>query len=129
MSCRSQDKDLFRSSRVDAGGSILRYFDHLIRSCQHIRRNRQIGLLRGFEIDHELKLLRLFHRQIARFSAFQDLVPVDRRAPMKMAPDDVSPSLQICTLLQQWLGIRSLWRLAHRMLWPLGLLDGFSACL
>ena len=36
-------------------------FDHLVRSCQHIRRNRQADLLRCFQIDDELEFLRLLH--------------------------------------------------------------------
>src|SRR5262245_31419417 len=40
-------------------------------------RNRQADLLGGFEIDYELKLRRLLHRQIGRFRAFQNLVHVD----------------------------------------------------
>jgi hypothetical protein len=35
--------------------------DYLIRSCQHIRRNRQADLLCRFQINDELKLLRLLH--------------------------------------------------------------------
>ena len=39
-------------------------FDHLIRSHQHVRRNRQADLLRCLEIDDQLKLHRLLHRKI-----------------------------------------------------------------
>jgi hypothetical protein len=35
--------------------------DHPIRSCQHIRRNRQADLLRSLEIDHQLELLWLLY--------------------------------------------------------------------
>ena len=31
--------------------------DHLIRPRQHIRRDRQADLLRGFQVDHELDLV------------------------------------------------------------------------
>ena len=39
-----------------------------------IRRNRQTDLLRGFEIDHQLELRRLLHRQIGRLGSLQDSV-------------------------------------------------------
>jgi hypothetical protein len=48
----------------------------LIRPRQHIRRNRQPDLLGSLEIDHELELLRLLHREIGRLASFQDLVPI-----------------------------------------------------
>jgi hypothetical protein len=35
--------------------------DHLIRSGQHVGRNREADLLGGFQIDDELKLRRLFY--------------------------------------------------------------------
>src|SRR5215470_919729 len=53
-----------------------RILDHLIRSRQHVRRNRQTDLLRGFEIDDQLKLRRLLYREISRLSAFENLVHV-----------------------------------------------------
>ena len=46
-----------------------------------LRRNRQADLLRGFEVDDELELDRLFHRQICWRRAFQNLVHVGRGAP------------------------------------------------
>jgi hypothetical protein len=39
-----------------------RLFDHLIRTRQHVRRNRQADLLRRLEINHQLELSRLFDR-------------------------------------------------------------------
>ena len=48
--------------------------DHLIRPRQHIRRDRQADLLRGFQVDHELDLRRLLNRQISRLGTFKDLV-------------------------------------------------------
>ena len=41
---------------------------------QHIRRNRQADLLGRFEIDDQLKLLWLFHRQIGRLGDLQDFI-------------------------------------------------------
>ena len=40
--------------------------DHLIRSRQHVRRNRQADLLGGFQIDDELKLRRLLESATRR---------------------------------------------------------------
>jgi hypothetical protein len=39
-------------------------FDHLIRSHQHIRRNRQADLLGGFEVYYQLKLRGLLDGKI-----------------------------------------------------------------
>ena len=43
----------------------LRLLDHLVRSYQHIRRNRQADLLRCFQVDDELELLRLLHGEVS----------------------------------------------------------------
>src|SRR5215813_5495116 len=51
--------------------------DNFVRSHQHIRWNRQADLLGRFQVDDELKLRRLFHRQISRLCAFQNLVHID----------------------------------------------------
>jgi len=48
--------------------------DHFVRSRQHIRRDRETDLLRGLEIDDELKLRRLLHGQIGWLGTFQNLV-------------------------------------------------------
>jgi hypothetical protein len=46
-------------SPLDTPRSPLFSFDYLIRSYEHIRRNRQTDLLGGFQVDHQLKLHRL----------------------------------------------------------------------
>ena len=51
-------------------------FDHSIRPCQDIRRNRQADLFSGFEIDNELELLRLLDGEVGRLGAFENLVHV-----------------------------------------------------
>ena len=43
-----------------------RILDHLIRPIQHRLRNRDTDLLGGFEINHQLELSRLLHRQVGR---------------------------------------------------------------
>ena len=66
-----------RGSVLVTQSSELRFLlNQPIRSGQHIRWNRETDLLCGFEIDHQLKLRRLLHRQVRRLSAFQDLVHI-----------------------------------------------------
>ena len=45
-------------------------FDHLIRPRQHVRWNRQADLLGRFQIDDELELRRLLHREIGGLGTF-----------------------------------------------------------
>jgi hypothetical protein len=47
--------------------------NHLIRSSQHIRRNRHADLLGGLQIDDELELDRLLHGQVGGLRPFEDL--------------------------------------------------------
>jgi hypothetical protein len=47
--------------------SCLFSLDHSIRSRQHIWRNDKADLFGGFEIDDQLKLGRLFDRQVGGF--------------------------------------------------------------
>ena len=58
--------------------------DHSVRSRQHIWRDRQADLLGGFEIDDELKLLRLLDGKVSGLGAFEDLVHVSCRAPVQV---------------------------------------------
>jgi len=51
--------------------------DDSIRSHQHIRWDRQADLFGSFEIHDQLELGWLLHRQVSRFSTFQNLVDVD----------------------------------------------------
>ena len=44
--------------------------DHPVRPYRHIRRNRHADLLRGFQINHELKVCRLLHREIDGLGTF-----------------------------------------------------------
>ena len=48
--------------------------DHPVRPRQHIGRNRQTDLLRGFQIDRQLELRRLLDWQVGWFRAFENLV-------------------------------------------------------
>src|SRR5262249_12013904 len=50
--------------------------DHLIRSVQHRLRNRQADLLGCFEIDNEIELLWLLHREVGGLGSFQNLIYV-----------------------------------------------------
>ncbi len=47
-----------------------------VRSCQHVRWNRQAKCLRGLQIDHELELRRLLHWQLGRLGTFKNSVDV-----------------------------------------------------
>src|SRR6476620_11121849 len=47
----------------------LRLSDHFIRPRQHVGWNRHADLLRGLEVDDELKLCRLLHRQVGWFGS------------------------------------------------------------
>jgi hypothetical protein len=58
--------------------------DHLVRSRQHVLRNRQTDLLRGFDVNDELELGRLLDREITRFCAFEDFIDVDGGAPLQV---------------------------------------------
>src|SRR5262245_36254689 len=54
--------------------------NHLVRSRQHVRRNREADLFSGFKINHKLKLHRLLYREVSRFGTFQNFVYVDGSA-------------------------------------------------
>src|SRR5713101_3294179 len=51
--------------------------NHLIRTHQQRRRDRQPECLRGLQIDDEVELCRLLHGQVCRLGALQDSVNVD----------------------------------------------------
>src|ERR1700751_5234889 len=51
-------------------------FDHLVGDGQHARRNGQTKRPGGLEVDDELELGRLLHRQIGRLGTFQYFVHV-----------------------------------------------------
>src|SRR6266508_1406724 len=55
-----------------------------IRPLEHADRNCQTNLFCRLKVDHELKLRCLLYRQISRFGTFQDLVHVNRRAPIEV---------------------------------------------
>src|SRR5262245_21619263 len=55
--------------------------DHLIRSGQQRRRDREPHGLRRLEVDDEPELRRLLHGKIAGLRALEDLVDVARGAP------------------------------------------------
>jgi hypothetical protein len=72
--------------------SILALLNHLIRPCQHVRRYRQADLFGGFQIDDQLELFRLLHRQISWLVPFKILssygtsfADLERRAAVYVA--------------------------------------------
>src|SRR4029434_8103524 len=58
--------------------------NHLIRPRQHVGWNRQSDLLRGLEVDDQLKFLGLLHREIGRLASLQDFVHVSGDAPIQV---------------------------------------------
>src|SRR6266404_1583081 len=64
--------------------SCLFSLDHLIRSHQHVRRDRQADLLGGFQVDHQLELRRLLDGKIGGLRAFQNLVYIRSSAPVQV---------------------------------------------
>src|SRR5262249_362047 len=73
--------------------------NHSVRTKEHRFRNRQSDLFRRFEIDDELELSRLLHREIGWFGAFQNLVNVSGSAAVQVgetrAVAHKAPSLHI----------------------------------
>src|SRR5262245_36776215 len=73
--------------------------NHSVRTKEHRFRNRQSDLFRRFEIDDELELSRLLHREISWFGAFQNLVNVGGSASVQVgearAVAHKAPSLYI----------------------------------
>jgi hypothetical protein len=64
----SQAKDFIQLLAAQLG--FLPSLDHSIRSIQHRLRNRETDLLRCFQIDHQLELLRLLHGKVGGLGAF-----------------------------------------------------------
>ena len=63
-------------SRPTFRGLEIRSFDHLVRPHQERLRDRQADGLGCFEVNDEVKLRGLFHREISRLRAFENLVDV-----------------------------------------------------
>ena len=55
--------------------------DHLVRPRQHVRRNRQADLLGSLQVDDQLELRGLLHREIGGLGAFEDFINEGCRAP------------------------------------------------
>jgi hypothetical protein len=49
--------------------SLKNLFDHLVGSCQYVRRYCQADLLGGFEINHQLEFCRLLNRKFGGLGA------------------------------------------------------------
>ena len=55
----------------------LKSLNHLIRTVQHVRRNRQTDFFGCIEIDDELELCWLLDGYVSRLSPFENLVHLD----------------------------------------------------
>src|SRR5262249_803769 len=53
---------------------LARLLDHLVRLKQHQRRDREPEGLGCLQVDHQLRLHRLLHRQVGRLRPLEDLV-------------------------------------------------------
>src|SRR5439155_27187693 len=71
-------------SRLTPNASPSWSLNYFIRPVQYRLRNRQPDLLGGLEVDDQLELCRLLHRQIGGLSAFQNLVHIRSRAPVQV---------------------------------------------
>src|SRR6266511_983940 len=60
---------------------LLSSLDHLIRSRQHVRLNRQADLLRRFQVDDQFELRGLLDRQIGWLRTLEDFVHVCSSSP------------------------------------------------
>src|SRR5688500_8324726 len=56
-----------------------------VSSLEHVDRNSQTNLFCRLEVDDELELRCLLHRQISRLGTFQDLVHVNSRAAIELS--------------------------------------------
>ena len=63
---------------------LTRLFDHRVRLKEEHRGDRDPQGLRRLEVDDELKLGGLLHRQVGGLRAFEDLVHEDGRAPLQV---------------------------------------------
>src|SRR5215471_13915060 len=80
--------------------------NHLIRPRQHVGRNRKADLLCGLEVDDQLELGRLLHRQIGGLSSLENFVNVIRDAAVAVREfrpvGHESASVRICYVTQRW---------------------------
>src|SRR5262245_13363704 len=66
----------FRMSALGQKRTSTALFDHFVGSVEEPFRNRQGECLSGLEIDHELELGWLLHRQIGRLFTFKDAIDI-----------------------------------------------------
>jgi hypothetical protein len=94
-SVRSYGKLIRRRIQFNLGTVSCFYFgslDYLSRSRQHIRWNRQADLFCSLEINDQLDLRRLLHRQVSRLGPLQDSVDANKLLSLanKIYPDAIA---------------------------------------
>src|SRR5713101_404557 len=64
-------------------------FDQLVRLEEQCLRDREFECLRGLEVDHQLELCGLLHREISGLGTLEDFVDIDGSAPNHI--DEIRP--------------------------------------
>jgi hypothetical protein len=64
-------------------------FDHLVGAGEHGRRNCEAKSFRGFEINHQLVLIRRLHWEVSRLLALEDAIDITGGTPILI--DEIRP--------------------------------------
>src|SRR5262245_53054646 len=67
-------------------GGFIQLLDHLIRLEQDLRGDGDAEGLGGLQVDGQIELRRLLHRQVSRLGAFEDLIDMDSSASAQVRP-------------------------------------------
>src|SRR6516165_326811 len=75
--------------------------DHLVRGGLKRRRQREIERLHGLEVDHQLELGRLQHRQVGRPRTFENAPGIDAGLPIAIADARAITAVTICKTAEE----------------------------